>query len=152
MRIMELSVLSTAEMIQLYSSFVYLTTDGLNCSKTLEKSTKEITSRRHNCDYSVKRQVFMLDHIQWNSCLCRFQHSNFNQLMVMSKHYEHGCLPDEGSLLDQPNVLIEIMETIDHLKNLHKQEQHKEMERKNGNSKHRPESSTRKPAPRSPNR
>ena len=146
---MEVSTISAGEMIQLYSSFIYLTTDGLNCKTTLKKSTPEATKIRHNCDFKYSRKVFGIDNIVWNSCLCRFQHSNFNEIMILSKHYEKGLLPMEGTILDQPNALIEKLELIDHLKNLHKQEQHKEMETKqNGNSRHRPQTQSRKPKTR----
>ena len=148
---MESSSLAPGDMIKLYSSFVYATTDALNCRKTLDRTTKEKTEVQHNCKFQHKRKVFELDEITWYSCLCRFLHPNFHQLMVLSKQYEKGILPDDGGMLDQSNLVIEHLELLDHLKNLHKEEQHKEHERKsNGRSQHRPPTPTRKRAVRSP--
>ena len=145
---MEVSHLSQGDMIKLYSSFVYITTDALNCKKTRERASHEKTKAQHNCDFHYKRKIFELDDITWHSCLCRFLHPNFNQLMVLSKQYEKGVLPDTGGMLDQPNLLIEQLELLDHLKNLHKEQQQKEQERKNGRSQHRPPTPTGKRAPR----
>ena len=134
---MELSTVSTAEVIQLYSSFIYATTDALNCSKT--RATKEAREIRHNCNFKHKRKIFEVEDITWYSCLCRFKHPNFNELMIISKHYEKGIMPDGVSILDQPSIMIERLEVLDHLKNLHKEQQHKEQERKNNGGSKRPD-------------
>ena len=135
---MEISTVSNAEMVQLYSSFVYMTTDALNCSKTKERSNSKKAIIQHNCDFAYKRKIFELDDVVWNSCLCRFLHPNFNSLMVLNKQYEKGSLPESGGMLEQLNSTIERIEILDHLKNLHKEQQQKEQEKKNGRSQHRP--------------
>ena len=146
---MDASGISQADTIKLYSSFVYMTTDALNCKKTSERTTKDKTIVQHNCDFHYKRKIFELDDITWYSCLCRFIHPSFHQLMVLSKQYEKGILPDEGGMLEQSNLLIEHLELLDYLKNLHKEQQHKENERKqNGRSQHRPPTPTGKRAVR----
>ena len=117
-------------MVQLYSSFVYATTDALNCSKTLKRSTKKQASIVHNCDFTYPRKIFELDNIVWKSCLCRFAHPNFNELMTINKLYEKGVLPEEGGFLSQNNAMVERLEILDHLKNLHKEQQHKDQEKK----------------------
>ena len=90
-----------------------------------------------------------MEDIVWHSCLCRFLHPNFSTLMVLNKNYEKGVLPQQGSMMDQPNKIVEQMETLDYLKDLHKLEQHKEQERKNGRSQHRSSTKPGKRPPRS---
>ena len=140
---MKVSSVSNAEMIKIYSSFVLATTDALNCDITAKKYGRGKADGQHNCGFHYSRRIFELDDIVWNSCLCRFKHPNFNQLMILNRMYDKGILPDGGSLLDQPAAIIERLEMISHLKNLHQEQQQKDMEKKNGRSKHRPQPANR---------
>jgi len=82
-----------------------------------EPSRLESFKVRNGCQGRIQvkpRKVY--ENINFHSCYCDHEHHGFFDYMFMHEQYTKGLLPFDGSLMEQPNKVIEILQLIDKLK------------------------------------
>jgi hypothetical protein len=61
------------------------------------------------CGYVTKHQIDQIDNIVFHTCLCKLKHPFLYDFMFMNEQRKNGVLPFEGSLLNQPAQIIELL-------------------------------------------
>lgn len=139
-KIDELSSITPHENIALTASYYYLAEDTFKChekekriARTLGKEKAKQQMETHGISKQEPR--FTIDGINFHKCVCQYRSNRLGFYLDLLDKQSKGILPFEGSYLDQPAKLIEIINRLDYVKTdieaRRIQKQQKEQERKN---------------------
>lgn len=122
--ILRQSSLSFYDIIAIQANFYYLTDEKFKCQDkivdfakrtSLEEATRLIQTA-NGCNTIAAEPRYNIDHIQYHTCFCQFQHPEMHRFLNLYKHFDNNILPFPGSLVDQPNYIMEIFSLIQRLK------------------------------------
>ena len=60
---------------------------------------------------------FTIDGIHFHKCVCQYRNPRLGFYLDLLEKQEKGILPFEGSYLDQPAQIIEILNRLEYVKN-----------------------------------
>lgn len=98
----------------------FLFNDSLNCFKKKDKLIKLLGKelgaaeyeRTNKCDVTHKTVQFSTDRINIYRCLCKIYDPNVVYYLNMYQQYKNGVMPFEGGYLDQPAIIISILDEV----------------------------------------
>jgi len=128
---MRVSGASIYDYVTLNAQMRALYSDRYNCDEEVKKiesrmsrfpgrDAKDIIEKyrkSRGCGRVVNRTIDRIGNIKFNTCLCRIKHPLFDQLQTITDFYDKGGLPFDGSLMDQPAQVIELIEIMNSAKN-----------------------------------
>jgi hypothetical protein len=126
---MEISSLTVAENIKISATFIYLTEDKFGCDNKLieytkregEERAKKRLQKENGCGVIKEKHRYEIDGIRYHQCVCGYRNYDLGFYIQLQDNFEKGILPFEGSYMDQPAQIIEIIDRISQLR-LDKQE------------------------------
>ena len=62
------------------------------------------------CEKPVSHRVDRVENIEFSRCLCSLKHPYMSQIMSLLYQYEKGVMPFEGSMMEQPAQVIELLD------------------------------------------
>lgn len=68
--------------------------------------------KARGCGVITKNLKEKINNIEYYTCLCEIEHEDTYFLLSMSRHFENGIMPFNGSLMDQPAQIIELLEMV----------------------------------------
>lgn len=91
---------------------------AFHCDFCKKKYAKSYRDNRKACSVESKKPVFEYkDRIKYYRCPANFVDMSIVHYMTVNKHFRNGIMPFSGTLMEQPNKLIEILELIESLLN-----------------------------------
>jgi hypothetical protein len=93
-----------------------------NCHRKIAKFAKHLGDypaaklaheEQNGCNLIQSKVIAETDHLIFRKCLCKTFDPNIYHLLEIYKAYKKGALPFAGGFLDQPAIMIEIINTID---------------------------------------
>ena len=135
-KILDISSLSIVDVIQIKSTFE--AHYKLQCEYLIDEHIKkgyerkiamETVTKSHSCDKIQDEAIYQIDDIIYYTCPCNFKHPHFNFLNQAQEAYDKGVLPCGGSLIDQPNNVMEAIQLISNMKQNFKNELELERQR-----------------------
>lgn len=121
---MEISSLTTYDNVTITATFMSLTEDKFRCSHRLKELTKregEANAKKrmqieNGCGVCRSEYRYDVDGIRFHQCFCGYRSHNMGFYLDLEDKFSKGILPFEGSYLDQPAKVIEIINRISALK------------------------------------
>ena len=107
---MDISSASTQDYVRINSHIHMIYNDKEDCEDKYQDRSpekREAIMRKNGCLGTVDYTVAIVGDIIFNRCLCNFKFKGINQLLNLLRHYEKGIMPFSGSILEQPNKIIE---------------------------------------------
>jgi ribosomal protein L32 len=80
-----------------------------------EKATEHM-QKINGCGTYRLRHRYEIDGIRFHECLCGYRNPSISLYLDLEDKFNKGILPFNGSYLDQPSKIIEIMNRISQLK------------------------------------
>lgn len=114
-KINEISDMSELEFIKIVTSMEIMANKTFQCQYCLEKS-KQPRRDALGCTVAVDKPLPIVHYskrIEFKRCPGNFYDQTVESLLYIHDRYMSGILPFGGSLMDQPNKFIQIMQTID---------------------------------------
>lgn len=68
------------------------------------------------CGTVLKNTVDRIDNIKFNTCVCSIKHPLTNKLLRLSELLDKGILPFNGSPMEQPAQVMELLDIVDNAK------------------------------------
>ena len=118
----------------------FLFNESLNCFKRKEKMIKLLGkelgnaeyNRTNNCDRINKTLQFSTNKIDSYVCLCKVYDPNVMYYLQMYNMFKQGVMPFEGGYLDQPAIIISILDEVGRVVEELKQEEEAKASKKRG--------------------
>lgn len=117
----ELSSITPYENITLTASYYYLAEDAFKChekQKRIARSAGQEKAKQQMATHSDNKPEprFTIDGINFHKCVCQYRGTRLGFYLDLLDKQSKGILPFEGSYLDQPSKLIEIINRLDYIK------------------------------------
>lgn len=101
-----------------------MTEDKFNCEEKLkrlearvgEEEAKKRMQKTNGCGVYRQRHRYEIDGIKYHQCLCGYRDHNISLYLDLEDKFNKGILPFNGSYMDQPSKVVEIMHRISQLK------------------------------------
>lgn len=78
---------------------------------------EKVISTLNRCDTISSKPIYEIDEFEFFTCVCNFHHPDMIYFLKLFNQYDkHGTLPCDGSLTDQPNYLMEMLDILQVLK------------------------------------
>ena len=136
--------------MRIRSGFYYLTADQFQCESKVERfydmgvTRKKLTpdkameeaemmvETQNHCNSITSTPMYEIDGYAFSTCVCNFIHNELNFFLTLFHEFDkHGTLPFPGSLGDQPNFIIEVLNLLKSMKLEKEAEDHKQAEKQN---------------------
>jgi len=125
--------------ITISAHYNYFTEDKFNCQEKIRQfapragyeRAKKMVEDANGCNEISKNIKYTIDNIGYKSCLCNFKNPNMEYYFTLYNMYDKGILPFPGSVIEQPNKIIEILNFIKVLQSKREEEAIKKMKSKN---------------------
>jgi hypothetical protein len=150
-----ISSLSTYDMVAIQANFYYIVEDRFNCEEKLKElaarssyeKARRLVSVSNGCDTIDEKPKYRIDNINYHTCFCNFKHPSIYLFLNLHRQYEKGMLPFEGSLVDQPNYIMEVFSVLSKLRTEKEIEDQKRIKAQDGRRQHRPRTSNQSVQP-----
>lgn len=93
----------------------------------------EALKNRNGCGFRISpapRQI--TSGLKFYSCFCDHLDDSFDYLLFLQGQFEKGIMPYPGSLIEQPNKIIEVFKLISRLKAEYESKQQAKINKSNG--------------------
>lgn len=129
--------MTTYDNITISATFIYMTEDKFRCESKLKKlakregfeNAKKRMQKDNGCGVYRQGYRYDIDGIRYHECLCGFRSHSMGMYLDLEDQFSRGILPFEGSYMDQPAKIIEIMARVTSLKLDKKERDYKEQEK-----------------------
>ena len=127
---MRVSGATTYDYVMLNAHIRAMFRERYHCSKNIEELKARLSRHRgelvakkiegykssRGCGRVVNHTVDRIDNVRFTTCLCGLKHPLTDSLLKLSEYMDKGLLPYEGSVMDQPAQIMELIDIVSRAK------------------------------------